>query len=156
MVPFFIDESGHVSAKTNDGRTQQFSSVYGLSEHSCWCNRSKTGLVLYPSNINYKNIVLLVCENCYGYQSGRGTQHQQLIDWYYGIYGDSKQFEWISGFCQKRDGSLGFNSKSCNLAGPYSSGQHTCLEFEQSIIELVVRARLWTFHVTIPQFPAEW
>ncbi|CAF1426713.1 unnamed protein product, partial [Rotaria sordida] len=96
---------------------------YGWSEHNCSCKGRKTGLVLYPYDIEYKNIVLLVCENCYGYQEKKdGTQHEQLEQWYYNIYGKSKQYRLASGFSMKDDGSLGFNSVSKNGRGPYTDG----------------------------------
>jgi hypothetical protein len=135
--------------RNENGCADQLSTRFGWSTHNCSCKCSKTGLVLYPSDTQYKNVVLLVCEGCYGYKSGLGQppQHQQLLNWYYRIYGDSKEFSWVSGFSQKDDGSLGFNSRSCNLRGPYATGNIACLTFEQSIIRTVVNGKLKNYRV---------
>lgn len=140
----FVQEGpGNVYAiRHEDGVRDEISSRFGWSNHNCSCNASKTGLVLYPTNTRYKNVVLLVCESCFGYQDGAGRQHQQLLNWYYRIYGDTKQYQWVSGFSQKKDGSLGFNSRSCNLVGPYATGNIACLDFEQGVIRRVVNGKL--------------
>lgn len=87
---------------------------FGWSTHNCSCSGSKTGLVFYPKNPQHKNIVLLVCEKCYNFKSGDGTQHQQLAKWYFNIYGTGKSFHFTSGFSMKSDESLGYNSASQN------------------------------------------
>lgn len=103
-----------------------------------------TGLVLYPKNTNHKNIVLLVCESCFGYESGKGTQHAQLSNWYYGIYGESKEFTLISGFYQ-RNGKLGFNSVTFNFGGKYGNGTKEMESLEMQTVEIVVRGKLESY-----------
>lgn len=119
------------------------SSRFGCSTHNCRCRKSKTGLVLYPTDIAHKNVVLLVCERCYGYKSGGKTQHQQLADWYFGIYGKSKSFSFVSGFSQKENGELGFNSSSMNCGKTqYHTRDRAMGELEQTIVRKVVRDKL--------------
>ena len=119
------------------------SSRFGCSTHNCRCRKSKTGLVFYPTHITHKNVVLLVCERCYGYKSGGKTQHQQLADWYFGIYGKSKSFAFVSGFSQKENGELGFNSSSMNCGeSHYHTKDRAMGELEQKIVRKVVRDKL--------------
>ncbi|CAF3172511.1 unnamed protein product, partial [Rotaria sp. Silwood2] len=133
---------GSLRAKNKNGQQHLVSNTYGWSSHNCSCQRRKTGLVLYPIHTSYKNIVLLVCENCYGYTQNGGTQHEQLHQWYYRIYGDSKQFRFVSGFSLKDDGSLGFNSYSQNAVGPYSDGTREMGSMEEAAVTAVVRGKL--------------
>jgi hypothetical protein len=123
-------------------------SRFGWSTHSCSCTDSKTGLVLYPKDVQFKNIVLLVCEKCYGYTRQK-TQHEELADWYYGIYGDSKSFSFTSGFSQKKNGELGFNSSSMNCCS--SSRYHTIDrqmgELEQKAVRQVVHGQLNSYEI---------
>ena len=134
------------------GELIRLSVRYGWSSHSCACqNISKTGLVLYPSNTDYKNIVLLVCEKCYGYNKSNGlTQHKQLADWYYGIYGDKKSYSFTSGFSIKADGQLGFNSTTFNAMSrcPYHTDNRTMGKLEQDVIQQVVLDKLDSYTVT--------
>lgn len=125
------------------------SSRFGWSTHNCHCAKSKTGLIFYPTNIIHKNIVLLVCETCYGYLSGVKTQHQQLADWYYGIYGESKSFSFVSGFSQKENGKLGFNSGSMNCGSTqYHTGDRTMGQLEQEVVRQVVRGQLNSYEIS--------
>lgn len=124
------------------GSKVQLSPKYGYSSHSCSCNNSKTGLILYPKDIKYTNVVLLVCRTCYDHDSYSGTDHERLEKWYYALYGESKQFELITGFCLKTDGSIGFKSYSKNRDGPYSSktaADGVMNPFEQDVLKNVVR-----------------
>lgn len=89
--------------------------------------------------------MLLVCENCYGYKSNNGTQHNQLRNWYFRIYGDSKQIRVISGFSQRDDGSLGFNSATFNATGPYTDGTREMGRLEQDIIRKIVNGKLTSY-----------
>ena len=142
--PFYenSDEELYAEPSSETSELIVLSKQYGWSSHNCSCNRSKTGLVLYPSNKQWKNIVLLCCEVCYDYQSNTGkTQHQQLHDWYYKLYGDSKDFVVISGFSQETDGTFKFNSGTFNLRGPYSTRQRELELFEQNIIKIVVKEK---------------
>ena len=143
------DALGNVCAWGKDGKKRRLSNRYGFSAHSCSCNRSKTGLVFYPYDIRHKNVVLVVCESCYGYQTGRGTRHQQLHDWYFRIYGTSKQFILVSGFAQEQDGNFKFNSSTFNETGPYSSGKRGLLPFEQRLIPHIVNWQLANFQVQL-------
>ena len=126
----------------NDGHDHIVSNRYGWSAHNCQHDNRKTGLVLYPYNTAYKNVVLLLCERCYGYDSAGGTQHNQLQKWYYDIYTTSKTFRLASGFSRKLDGSLGFNSYSQNAAGAYTDNSNTMNDIEQNIVRKVVTGQL--------------
>lgn len=140
----------YVRAKTHE--LKPLCDRYGWSEHSCSCNNSKTGLILYPIDTRFKNIVLLVCQNCYGYQEGEGTQHGQLCKWYYEIYEDSKSFAFVSGFAQMEDGTLKYNSSTYNeklIYGDldYSDGNRTMNELEQKIVQEVVTNKHSSYNV---------
>jgi len=127
------------------------SSRYGWSMHNCSCqNKSKTGLVLYPSSPAHKNIVLLVCETCYGYRGlEHGTQHKQLADWYFGIYGDRKSFRFTSGFYMKDNGQIGFSSGTFNSIGscPYHTEHRDMGPLEQNVVQRVVQDKLDSYVV---------
>lgn len=125
---------------------------YGWSEHNCSCKNSKTGLILYPTNPQFKNIVLLVCQNCYGFQDGNGTQHEQLCKWYYKIYGDSKSFALLSGFAQLENGTFKYNSSTYNeklMYGnlEYGDGKRLMNELEQKIVQEVVTNKQRTYNI---------
>lgn len=148
-----IEDHWNLYAKANTGEKRILSPRYGWSEHSCSCKKSKTGLVLYPMNAQFKNIVLLVCEDCYGYQNGNGTQHEQLCKWYYQIYDDSKAFALISGFAQMVDGSFKYNSSTYNekfMYGnlEYSDGKRWMNELEQRIVQEVVNQKRHSYDIT--------
>jgi hypothetical protein len=91
--------------------------------------------------------VLLVCEKCYSYRQERGTQHEQLLKWYYDIYGDSKQFRCVSGFSLKDDGSLGYRSLSQNARGPYTDETREMGSLEQRAVKEVVKGKLKTYEL---------
>ncbi|CAF5180408.1 unnamed protein product [Rotaria magnacalcarata] len=133
------------------GEQVRVSVRYGWSTHNCLCqNTSKTGLVLYPSNPDHKNIVLLLCEKCYEYRgSDHGIQHKQLADWYFGIYGDEKSFLFTSGFYKKVDGELGFNSSTFNSirSCPYHTDDRTMGQLEQDVVRQVIQDKLDTYIV---------
>lgn len=105
------------------------------------------GIVYYPKDIRHKNVVLLVCGQCYGYKSNGGTQHAQLDKWYYGIYGNAKQFVLTSGFSQKSDGTLSFNSATFNNHPQYGTGERRMEELEQRVITKVVAGKLNNYEV---------
>jgi len=165
-----VDPNGYLVAFNSKTREYvRLSNRYGLSTHNCECNRSKTGMnickknfarnwlfhyltkgiVYYPEDIRHKNIVLLVCEQCYGYKSeaGKGSQHTQLDEWYYKIYGTSKQFTLKSGFSQKRDGTLGFNSWTFNNDPQYGTGVRTMEKLEQDVIRKVITEKLNNYDI---------
>ena len=133
---------GNVVATRTTGEAHIVSNRYGWSVHNCQHSGEKTGLVLYPKDTQHKNTVLLVCEKHFGYQRGHGTQHQQLEAWYYKIYSKSKDFSLVSGFSQKPNGSLGYNSVSMNAVGPYSNNHNAMGVFEQNVVQKVVKGRI--------------
>ncbi|CAF1629767.1 unnamed protein product [Didymodactylos carnosus] len=136
------DHMGNAIDNTINTKPLILSSHYGWSTHNCSCNRS---VVLYPRDINHKNIVLLLCEQCYKYERNRHpqkTQHQQLIDWYYDIYADSKQFALVSGFSQDLKGHLKFNSTTLNTGHKYGSPTREMEPFEQEVVRKVVSDKL--------------
>ncbi|CAF3775241.1 unnamed protein product [Rotaria sp. Silwood1] len=133
---------GSLQVVDNSGNRYFISRRFGWSKHNCSCRGRKTGLVLYPYDTKYKNVVLLVCENCYGYQPNNGTQHEQLLNWYNRLYCGSKTFRFVSGFYMKEDGSLGFNSASQNANGIYSNGSREMSPIEQDAVRKVVNGKL--------------
>lgn len=136
---------GNVVATRTTGVAHIVSNRYGWSVHNCQHSGEKTGLVLYPKDTQYKNTVLLVCEKHFGFQRGHGTQHKQLEAWYYKIYGKSKDFSLVSGFSEKANGALGYNSGSMNANGPYSNNHNAMGAFEQNVVQQVVKGRLNSF-----------
>jgi hypothetical protein len=96
--------------------------------------------------------VLLVCQDCYGFQGGNGTQHEQLCKWYYKIYGDSKSFALLSGFAQLENGTFRYNSSTYNeklMYGnlEYGDGKRVMNELEQKIVQEVVTNKHRTYNV---------
>lgn len=147
-----IDDQWDLYATSRDGTKKPLCNRYGWSEHNCSCNKSKTGLILYPSDVKYKNIVLLVCEDCYQYDSNKGTQHKQLLDWYYEIYGDSKSFILFSGFAQLEDETFKYNSSTYNETLKYGNleygdGKRIMNELEQKIVQEVVTNKHYSYNV---------
>ena len=139
------ENNGDLTVTHQNGIRYPISRRYGWSSHNCNCPGRKTGLVLYPFDTKYKNTVLLVCENCYGYRVNGDTQHNQLLQWYYNIYGKSKQFRCVSGFSQRADGTLGFNSYSQNTTGFYTDNINTMGDIEQRIVRKVVKEPLYSY-----------
>ncbi len=147
-----IEDHWNLYAISKNGEKRVLSNRYGWSEHNCSCKNSKTGLILYPTNTQFKNIVLLVCQNCYGFQDGNGTQHEQLCKWYYKIYGDSKTFALLSGFAQLENGTFKYNSSTYNeklMYGnlEYGDGKRLMNELEQKIVQEVVTNKQRTYNV---------
>lgn len=136
-----------VVGRRSNGKTVQLSPRYSWSTHNCSCqNKSKTGIVLYPSNTVYENDVLLVCESCYSYKSGNVTQHQQLANWYFGIYGNSKSFVFSSGFSMKANGELDFNVSSNAISScPYHTENRVMGQLEQNVVRKVVDGKLYSY-----------
>ncbi len=124
------------------GQQHVVSNRYGWSFHNCKHRGPKTGIVLYPTDIKHKNIVLLVCDQHFGYQPNAGTRHDQLLRWYYGIYRESKQYRLVSGFSLKDDESLVFNDWSRNGRGPYTDNINQMDAFEQDVVRRVVTGQL--------------
>jgi hypothetical protein len=145
-LPIHYDDEDEQLAVGNvkTGEQVNICNKYGWSTHNCLCPGSKTGLVLYPTDLQYKNIVLLVCAKCYNYDASKGTtQHEQLEKWYYDIYGTTKSFRFTTGFSLKADGSLGFNSSSKNSTGSsYHTTDRTMEKFEQDAVTKVVKSKL--------------
>lgn len=97
--------------KENLSNTQQTSIVsnpYSWSIHNCICKKPKTGLILYPTNDKMKNLILVVCEQCYNYQVDNESPHSQLEKWYFNIYKDSESFCFKSRFLLNEDNSFHF------------------------------------------------
>ncbi len=147
MAPSIGILDDHLEGITPNGAQIKFSKRYGWSTHNCSCNSSKTGIVLYPNDTKHKNIVLLLCRKCYGYKENGDTQHQQLLNWYYGQYGDSKQFRTATGFCQRENGELGYNSITLNEKNEYGLRSKEMLPFEQNVVKIVVDGKLNSYIV---------
>lgn len=156
-----IEDHWNLYAKTKSGEKLMLSHRYGWSEHSCSCQKSKTGLILYPTDARFKNIVLLVCQECYGFQQGNGTQHAQLCKWYFKIYGDSKAFALISGFAQEEEGAFKYNSSTYNeklMYGDldYSNGERIMNAMEQKIVQEVVSNKHRSYNIVRAISQGKW
>ena len=130
----------------NNGQKHEVSNRFGWSVHNCQHSGPKTGIVLYPANSNYKNTVVLVCNS--HYQSRGDTRHEQLHNWYYDLYGESKQFRLVSGFALRQDGNLGFNSGTYNQGGPYTNNQREMGAVEEEIVRKVVNGKLDSYELS--------
>ena len=140
-------QDGTLTVIDTKGQKHVISNRYGWSTHNCQCSGEKTGLVLYPSNTAYKNIVLLLCGSCYNYQPNAGLRHEQLMQWYYDMYGTSKQFHLVSGFYVKADGSLEFNTWSQRGPGLYTDNTNQMNACEQDVIRRVINGKLDSYIV---------
>jgi hypothetical protein len=118
------------------------SNRYGWSSHNRRCNGPQTGLVLYPRDTMYKNIVLLLCDRFFYYQPRAGARHEQLMQWYYNRYGPSRQYRLASGFYSKADGSIDFNSWPQNGPGLYTSNINQMNICEQDVLRKVINGQL--------------
>jgi len=123
-------------------QTLSLSKFFGCSIHNCLCKRSKTGLVLYPKDIQIKNIILLVCEQCYNYKLDDNTSHTQLEKWYFNIYKDSKSFHCKSRFVQNEDGSLDFYSAILNNIDSFNIEERELENWEKEKIQQVIQKKL--------------
>lgn len=142
------DSELSVCATSKDGKRRLLSTRYGCSLHNCACNKSKTGVIFYPFDTRYKNIVLLMCEDCSKSPDVTGqTQHERLYDWYFRKYGTKKSFEFASGFAQEVNGFLKYNSSTLNLHKTYGTGERSMNDFEQKILRHVVMHKLDNYQV---------
>ena len=93
----------YLNLHRNDNENHQqiltLSNQYDCSIHNCSCKKSKIGLILYPKDIQMKNVILLVCEQCFNYKFENDTSHIQLEKWYFNIYKDSKSFNFSALGC---------------------------------------------------------
>jgi len=103
-----LHHNEHEKQSSIDQLMLTHSNQFDCSIHNCLCKRSKIGLILYPKDIQMKNVILLVCEQCYNYQSENGSSHVELEKWYFNIYKDSKSFHFKSRFLQNEDNSFCF------------------------------------------------
>ena len=120
---------------------------YGWSSHNCLCSNLQTGLVLYPTNTRFKNVVLLLCDHCYVYYPGAGSRHEQLMQWYYNMYGSTKQFSLVSGFYVRPDGTFQFNAWQQNIPGLYTDAVNDMDVCEQDVIRQVVQGQTDSYAV---------
>ncbi len=118
------------------------SNQFDCSIHNCLCRRAKTGLILYPIDIQMKNVILLVCEQCYHYKLGNGTQHAQLEKWYFNIYQDSKSFHFKSGFLQNEDNSFCFSSAILDTNESLNIKERELDNWEKDAIQRIVQRKL--------------
>jgi hypothetical protein len=138
-------QHGTLTVTDTRGQKHVISNRYSWSSHNCRCSGPKTGLVLYPRDIMYKNIVLLLCDSCFDYQSRVGTRHEQLMQWYYDMYGPSKQYRLASGFYSKADGSLEFNSWPQNGPGLYTNNINQMNVCEEDVLRRVINGQLESY-----------
>ncbi|UJR30331.1 hypothetical protein I4U23_017868 [Adineta vaga] len=140
METFMIQSHQNFRPKDNENLTNHsqilsLSKLFDCSFHNCLCQRSKIGLILYPKDSQMKNIILLICEQCYNYKSDNHTQHIQLEEWYFNIYKDSKTFQFKSRFLQNDDGSFSFNSTLLDTNSSFDIKERNLEEWEKEIIE---------------------
>jgi hypothetical protein len=135
-------QHGTLTVTDTKGGKHMISNRYGWSGHNCLCSGLKTGLVLYPRNTKFKNVVLLLCDNCFNYKPTAGKRHEQLMQWYYDMYGALKDFRLTSGFYSKVDGSLEFNSWPQNGPGLYTDNINQMNICEQDVLRKVINGQL--------------
>lgn len=117
------------------------SKQFDCSIHNCLCKRSKTGLILYPKDIQMKNIILLVCEQCYNYKLENDTPHAQLEKWYFNIYKDSKSFHFKSRFLQNEDNSFYFYNAILNSNELFNINEHDLDNLEKETIQKIIQKK---------------
>jgi hypothetical protein len=122
--------------------TSTLSNQFDCSIHNCLCKRSKIGLILYPKDIQMKNIILLVCEQCYDYKFENDTLHDQLEKWYFNIYKDSKSFHFKSRFLQNEDNSFYFYNALTNINQLFNIKEHQLENWEKETIQRIVQKKL--------------
>ncbi|CAF0763649.1 unnamed protein product [Rotaria sordida] len=118
------------------------SNLFSCSIHNCLCKRSKIGLVLYPKDIQIRNVILLVCDQCYNYKLENDTQHIQLEKWYFNIYKDSKSFQFKSRFLLNEDGSFYFYKPILNTNDLFNIKERELEDWEKEAIQQTVRKKL--------------
>jgi len=123
-------------------QTSTPSNQFDCSIHNCLCKRSKIGLILYPKDIQMKNIILLVCEQCYDYKFENDTPHDQLEKWYFNIYKDSKSFHLKSRFLQNEDNSFYFYNALTNINQSFNIKEHQLENWEKETIQRIVQRKL--------------
>ena len=100
-----------VSNELIDDLSLSISSQFTCSIHNCRCERAKVGLILYPKDIQLKNLILLLCHQCCHYRNDIGlSAHQQLEQWYFRIYRDAESFRFKSRFIQNEDQSIAYHN----------------------------------------------
>jgi hypothetical protein len=123
-------------------QTSTLSNRFTYSIHNCVCKISKTGLILYPKDIENKNVILLVCEQCYNYKTGNDTQHNQLEKWYFNIYQDFESFHYKSRFSQKEDGSFCFYNAILNTDDLFHLMERDMEKWEKETIQQIIQKKL--------------
>jgi hypothetical protein len=118
------------------------SKQFDCSIHNCLCKRSKTGLILYPKDIQMKNVILLVCEQCYNYKLENDTPHAQLEKWYFNIYKDSKSFHYKSRFLQNEDKSFYFYNAALNTNESFNINERELDNWEKEAIQSIIKRKL--------------
>ena len=133
----------------NDTREVEptISNRYGMSTESCRHGGEKTGLLLYPTDPQHKNVALVVCDKHYNYHRYAGTKHDQLLRWYYNIYKDSKQFQAIAKFFLRADGTLRFDEIPEGENLYYTNHIHKMDVSERDILQRVIDGRIHSYSV---------
>jgi len=127
----------------NNENLSILSSQFDCSIHNCLCKRSKIGLILYPNDIQMKNVILLVCEQCYNYKLENDiSPHEQLEKWYFNIYKDSKSFHFKSRFLQNQDNSFYFYNAILNPNQPFNIKEHDLDNWEKEAIQKIIQKKL--------------
>ncbi|CAF1553184.1 unnamed protein product [Rotaria magnacalcarata] len=122
--------------------TSTLSSQFSCSIHNCLCKRLKFGLVLYPKDIQIKNVILLVCDQCCNYKLENTIQHDQLEKWYFNIYKDSKSFQFKARFFQNEDGSLCFCNPTLNTNDLFNIEERELENWEKETIQQTIRKKM--------------
>jgi transcription elongation factor Elf1 len=135
------DNEKHSIHQQIDKQTPTLSNLFDWSIHNCLCKRSKSGLVLFSNDNQIKNIILLVCEQCFNYKVENDTQHVQLEKWYFNIYKDSKSFHFKSKFSQNEDGSLGFYTVGSNTNDLFNIKERELDNWEKDAIQRIVQKK---------------
>lgn len=117
------------------------SNEFDCSIHNCRCQSTRIGLIFYPEDDQMKNIILLVCTQCYNYQLDHGSAHTQLEKWYFNIYKDSTSFHFKSRFLQNEDRSFCFYDALSNTNDLFNIRERELDEWEKEIIQKLVQKK---------------
>lgn len=117
------------------------SNGFDYSIHNCRCPTARIGLILYPNDNEMKNIILLVCEQCYNYRVENGSAHSQLEEWYFNIYKDSTSFHFKSRFLLKEDRSFCFYDALSNTNELFRIQERELDDWEKDIIQKMVQKK---------------
>ena len=89
-----------------------------------------------------KNIIPLVCEQCYHYKCENGSAHDELEKWYFNIYKDSISFGLKSKFIQNEDKTYQFDYNSVtNTKDLFELNERILDNYDKDIIQRTIEKK---------------